>query len=655
MKKIFLVVVVVTILLGDAGCKKDDEFLDIPPIGLLPSDVAFSDPALVLSILGELYNRQLDFSALDNRIIPESRSNEPNNPETDAGWRTFAEFSESFPSENGAYGIVRNTSWGYDEWRVDWNRSYRYIRDLNLFIQRDSASTDLAAADKARFLAEGRFLRANYYFEMVKRMGGVPLITSPLAYDQEKGDVSTLQVSRAKESDIYDFVINEMEAIKNSLPTDVNTKSRATKAAALAVESRAALYAGSIAKYGATTPQVSLPGGEVGIPASKAAGYYTIALRAAQEIINGNAGAYKLYQSLPDLSDNFAALFLDKGSVNQEAIWIEDFKLGGRVHNFTVNNQPYSISDEGGDAGRINPSLNLVENFEKLDGTYAPFATTDGSGNPVYYTDQQDIFAGRDARLAGTVLLPNALFKGKRVDIWAGYQLANGSIVTSDEAGQLKALPGTTTPVQVVGKDGPISGLEFRTQSGFYIRKYLDPTVGSGRRGRGSDVAFIRYRYAEILLNAAEAAFELGQPAVAAGYMNGVRTRAGLTTPLTAGDITFDRIVHERRVELAFEGHILFDYKRWRIAHLVWDGAPTSLTDLVTNIGKATQRSTQPWGLWPYKFYDPASPNNGKWLYREVRPPVVTGFNYFRFGNYYSQIRDNIIAANPKLVRQPNQ
>jgi hypothetical protein len=54
-------------------------------------------------------------------------------------------------------------------------------------------------------------------------------------------------------------------------------------------------------------------------------------------------------------------------------------------------------------------------------------------------------------------------------------------------------------------------------------------------------------------------------------------------------------------------------------------------------------------------LYDPSSPNNGKWLFKEVKPPVVTGFNNFRFGNYYSQIGDNLIAANPKLVRQPNQ
>ncbi len=506
-------------------------------------------------------------------------------------------------------------------------------------------------------MAEARFLRANYYFEMVKRMGGVPLITSSLVYDASKGDASSIQMPRAKESEVYDFIISEAEAIKNQLPADANIKSRATKAAALALESRAALYAGSIAKYGTTTPQVFLPGGEVGIPASMAANYYTIALRAAQEIINGSAGAYKLYQSLPDLSDNFAALFLDKSSVNQESIFIEDFRAGGagRSHAFTTNDQPYSISDEGGDAGRLNPSLNLVQSFEKLDNSYAPLPTTDASGNPLYYNEQQDIFADRDARLAGTVLLPNALFKGKRVDIWAGYLLADNSILTSDEAGRLKPLPGTTNDVQVVGKDGPVNGLEFRTQSGFYVRKYLDPTVGSGRRGRGSDVAFIRYRYAEVLLNAAEAAFELGQADVAAGYMNQVRARAGLTTPLTPAEITFDRIVHERRVELAFEGHILFDYKRWRIAHIVWDGNPTTLQDLKTGIGSATDRSTQPWGLWPYRVYNPGGANHLKWVYREVLPARVTGANRFQFGNYYSRINDNIIAANPKIVRQPNQ
>jgi hypothetical protein len=641
MKKI-LFAITFTAMLGAISCVKDDEFLDVQPTSIVPQDVAFSDPNLVLSILADLYNRYYDFSSLDG------------NPADGAGWRTFADFSESFPSENGSAYIVQRTGWGYDSWNI-WD--YGYIRDLNLFIERDSATTTLDPTDKARFLAEGRFLRASYYFEMVKRMGGVPLITSSIEYDPSKGDVSSVQFPRAKESDIYNFIINEAEAIKDQLPSGqdgVNEKSRASKGAALAMESRAALYAGSIAKYGATTPAVSLPGGEVGIPASMADGYYTTALKAAQEIINGEAGPYALYNRGGDLSDNFANLFLDKNS--SETIFFEDFKIGGKTHAFTTNDQPYSLSEEGGDAGRLNPSLNLVESFEKLDNTYAPIATTDASGKPIQYNNIQDIFADRDARLGGTVLLPGGTYKGGIVDIWAGYILPDNSIVTSDEAGHFKPLVSGGATIQVVGEDGPVNGLELRTQSGFYIRKYLDPTTGSGRRGQGSTVAFIRYRYAEVLLNAAEASFELGDNATAALYMNQVRARAGLTTPLTPDQITFDRIVHERRVELAFEGQILFDYKRWRIADKVWNGQPTSLSSLKSNIGVATKQSTQPWGLWPYKYVaDPTKPDEFTWEFKETLPALATGFNRFLLGNYYSQIPSSIMGANPKLIQQPNQ
>ena len=635
MKKI-LTITMFAVLLGAGSCKKDSDFLNVNPTSVIPTTTAFSDPALVLSVIGDLYNRQKDFSSLDD------------------GWQTFADFGESFPSDNGFYYIVQNRSWSYDSWAI-WD--YGYIRDLNLFIDNVTASTQLLASDKARFLAEGRFLRANYYFELVKRMGGVPLITKTLTYDYVES-VTNLQVVRSKESDIYDFVISEAEAIKGSLPSDPSEKSRATQAAALAMEARAALYAGSIAKYGATTPQVTLSGDIVGIPSSLANGYYTKALAAAQAIINGSAGAYKLYQVLPNLSDNFAAIFLDKSSVNQESIWVEDFKaLSGKTHAFTTNDQPYSVSDEASDAGRLDPSLNLVESFEKLDNTFAPIPTKDEGGNPIYYADEQGPFAGRDARLAGTVMLPNFFWKTAFIDIWAGYQLADGSIVTSDDATHLGTLPGGTAQVQVVGKDGPTpNGEPLRTQSGFYIRKYLDPQTGSGRRGRGSDVNFIRYRLGEVLLNAAEASAELGDFATASTYINQVRARAGLTTPLVlTSQNYFDRIVHERRAELSFEGHTLYDMKRWRIATKVWDGNPESLTDLTSNIGSATKRNTQPWGLYPYKYYNPGNPNNGKWIFKEVLPSNVSGVLNFRLGNYYSQINDGIISANPKIVRQPNQ
>jgi len=642
MKK-FIIAISALFIFG-AGCKSDSDYLDIKPTQVLSTELAFSDPAQVLSILADLYNRQYDYPRLTE-------------------WVTLGDFNEAFYSQNDQYNNYHgNSTWDFRGYKgpdfegrpayfwTPWD--YKYIRELNLFMERCAAGTALDEPTKALYIAEARFLRASYYFTLTQYYGGVPLILSSLEFNG--GDVTALQFPRKKESEMYDFVIKESEELKVLLPANANTKARATKGAALAMEARAALYAASIAKYGATTPSVSLSGGEVGIPAGMANAYYTTALRAAEEIITGGAGAYSLYKKQPaNLSENFAAIFYDK-TQNNEVIWADDYALKFKRHGFTQVNQPrFGAEEEEG--GRINPSLNLVQSFEKLDNTFEPLATNDINGNFIYYTNQQDIFAGRDARLGGTVIIPGSSFKSRPVDIWAGVQLADGTVISGSERGAQKVLPGKTVPEQVVGFDGPISGIEHSAQTGFYIRKYQDPAIGSGQRGVGSAVWRVRYRFAEVLLNAAEAAFELGQTALAANYMNEVRSRAGLTVPLTAGDINFDRVVHERRVEFAFEGEYFFDLKRFRIAHKIFDGVALSKADLLSNLSKATKRSTQPYGLLPYKFYAPGSPNNGKWIFKVDLSNKVTASDNWQLGNYYSQIEADILTKNPKLVKQPNQ
>jgi starch-binding outer membrane protein, SusD/RagB family len=634
MKKLYFITGL-SLLMIVTGCKKDSEFLNVTPFSILTTQQSFSDPNQAVSIVADLYNRVQIMTAFKG------------------GWESFIEPGEAVPSTFGHVTVQRN-GWPFPEWGI-WD--YGYIREINLFIERATAATELAEADKARFIAEGRFLRAVYYFELVKRMGGVPLIKQSLWYDYS-GDASSLQYPRAKEHEVYDFVISELEEIKDDLPIAPRTKDRATRATVLAVQARAALYAGSIAKYGASTPTVSLPGGEVGIPASMANDYYTKALNAAKQIIDGSAGAYSLYNKFPtNAAQNFAALFVENADKpgNSETIWIEDYKLrSGKTHGFTIQNQPIFGAEEV-EGGRVNPSVNLIQTFELLDNSHAPLPITDGGGNPIYYDDPLQLFANRDARLAGTVVLPGSNGKNRPVDIFAGYQLGDGSIVTGPSRGFIGKLPGSTDDVKLVGSDGPINAIEYSAQSGFYIRKFVDPAVGSGSRGTGSEVPWIHYRFAEVLLNAAEAAFELGLADEAAGYLNKVRERAGFTTPLTGAELTFDRIVNERRVELAFEGHFLFDRKRWRIAHIVWDGQAMNAAELVTNIGDAEKRNTQPFALWPYKIHNPGNPNHGKWIFKIVKNSIVTGANLFQFGNYYSEINATILANNPKLVRQPNQ
>ena len=128
-------------------------------------------------------------------------------------------------------------------------------------------------------MAEARFLRAFNYFAMVKRYGAVPLITVLQNMDDPKEE---LYVKRTPEKDVYDFILSEMDDIINNnyLPDVADSKTgRPTKYVALALKSRAALYAGSIAQFG----KVQLEG-LLGIPSSEAEGYYLQSYLASKEI-----------------------------------------------------------------------------------------------------------------------------------------------------------------------------------------------------------------------------------------------------------------------------------------------------------------------------------------------------------------------------------
>ena len=226
MKKL-LTAAIISIVIGLAGCKKDSEFLNVTPFSILTTEQSFSDANQAVSIVADLYNRVTDLTAFKN------------------GWESFIDPGEAVPSTFGHVTVQRN-GWGFGEWN-NWN--YTYIREINLFIERATASTALSEGDKKRFIAEGRFLRAAHYYEMVKRMGGVPLITKSLVYDYS-GDASSLQYPCAKESEVYDFIISELTEIRPDLPRDLRIKDRATQATALTMQSHAALYGASTAKYG---------------------------------------------------------------------------------------------------------------------------------------------------------------------------------------------------------------------------------------------------------------------------------------------------------------------------------------------------------------------------------------------------------------------
>jgi len=640
MKRIYQFIAIGAVLFTLSSCKKD--WLDRQPKNILVDDQIWQDPEQITALLANFYDRL----PTDMGLTDQDHTSIDINQSRQAQWRNMADYDDAmwsgFSNEEGRNNIV---SYPFDRWRV-WN--YSLIRDINLTIDNiEKLSTGISDEQKAQFLAELRFLRAYDYFEMVKRMGGVPLITAPLIYNYS-GDPSYLQTPRAKEAEVYDFIASEMDAIKDIL-ANAGSKTRANKYTALALKSRAMLYAGSIAKYNNLmgTP-ITTPGGEVGIPASRADEYYEKSLEASAEIIN--EGLYSLYEGNPNLGENFYEAIVKKTG-NPEVIFAWDFlSAKDKRHWFSYDNIPRSIREDNLSSSNITPSLNLVESFEYLDGSNGTLRIrTPDNSDFIYYDNVSDIFANKDARLYGTVIYPGAPFKGLTVDMQAGVKVWNPSsnAYLTIEGSDLGSVWGPPAYPEGDGKlltaaAGPHRSIQEVTNTGFYLRKYLDAGPGTSTRGIRSDVWWVWFRLGEIYLNAAEAAFEIDRPGDAAAFLSTLRERAGFgPNSVTAANITIDRIRNERRVELAFEDHRVWDLKRWRIAHEVWNGSSSNPDAVV-------------YALYPYRVVRPGDPaRDGKYVFVKMPAPRFRAPRFFQMGNYYSSIDQSVINNNPTIVRNP--
>ncbi|MGV3588478.1 MAG: RagB/SusD family nutrient uptake outer membrane protein [Adhaeribacter sp.] len=614
MKSLYKYLIFGASLLPLAAC--EDDFLERQSPTLIKEEQVWNDPKMITSLLANYYDR-----------LPTSLS-------TLSNWADFAAYDEAMWSGNND---DRNNlvTYGTNRWEL-WD--YGLIRDINLALENlDKFGTTLTAAQKTQFQAELRFLRAYTYFEHVKRMGGVPIITNQLIYDFS-GNVTPLQQPRNKESEVYDFIATELDAVKDNIGNGVS-QTRANKFTVLALKSRAMLYAGSIAKYNNLMgAPIATPGGEVGIPADRANDYFTKSLEASKEIIN--SGTYSLYQRNPDLGENFFDA-ITKKSNNPEAIFAQDFSVTkDKRISFTYDNIARNVREDNLSSSNVTPTLNLVEDFEYLDGTAGILKNrTADNSDYIYYDRPQDIFANKDARLYGTVVYPGTTFRGLPVEIQAGVKVWTGSGYNTVESGQL----GTnyTDGKLQTGSSGPHRSITEVSNSGFYMRKYIDPTPMSSTRGIRSELWWIRFRYAEILLNAAEAALELNMETEALGYVNKIRERAGFgANSLTT--LTMARLRNERRVELAFEDHRVWDLKRWRIAHEIWNGS-------------ATNEDAIPMALYPYRVVRPGHPTHDKIVYDKLVAPRFRAPRNFQLNNYYSAIPQNVLNSNPKITRNPFQ
>ena len=312
MKHTILRIIMVACFIGVIGCD-NDAYLERQPKDIIGDEQLWNDPALIKSLLANYYDRLPSLHGVFN-----------------VGGMT--EIDDAMWSGHNDQNWRNDFQYGYDYGRY-WD--YGFVRDINLALDNlEEFSTEIDVDQKKLFGAELRFIRTFVYFEMVKRMGGVPLVTEQLIYDYS-GDPEYLQIPRSTEAEVYDFIYAELEDIKDDLKDNNDSKTRANYYTVLALESRAMLYAGSLAKYNNLMDNpITSPGGEVGIPAGRANEFYTRSLKASQEILqNGN---YALYDKNPDRGMNFYEMLMDKNS--NEVIFAKDFENSLKTHGFTFFN-----------------------------------------------------------------------------------------------------------------------------------------------------------------------------------------------------------------------------------------------------------------------------------------------------------------------------
>lgn len=574
-----------------------DDKLDIPPLNILTSDQVFQSQSGILAYLVSLY----DVLPTDDHRFTGGDAQLMNSTDEAIGlaWRNITSIPDG--------------TWSYLNW---WN--YSYVRNVNDFIAKLSTA-NLAETEKKTVMGEAKFIRAFYYFGMVKRYGGVPILKEVQNFTGD--NFEELQIPRNTEKEVWDFIAADLDEAITLLP-EISMSGRANKYTALALKSRAMLYAASIAKYGSV-----MLDGILGIPLTDANSYWQKAYDAAKIIIS--SGKYSLYDKNPNKETNFSELFL--AASNPEAILTVSYQYPSKTHGYDCWFLPFGYRSPNGYGSQMAPSLEMVEQYEYVDGTPGNLRLNNPDGSPIFYTNATDLFLYKDPRCMATVIVPYAKWRGNTIDVQAGiydqgvkWEASEPTALFNPVTHQPDNVNGT---LRIVGNNGFGAGAAEKSFTGFYLRKYLNSNMEQARATTtGSDQQFIAIRYAEVLLNYAEAAVELNNIPDAKMAVNQVRARAGIKL-LDDPEVTLDRIRHERIVELAFENQRWWDYGRWRISDDIltnfWNKALLPYWDIQANA---------------YRF--------------ETR--IASNFpKTFVIRAYYQRIDPNEIVKNPNLVQNP--
>ena len=509
MKKIKIFIAYVSCIIAGLSSCSDEDIKEIP-VEFTPVHIICGDSTKIVQYVNNVYT-----------FLPD-------------GYNRFDENTSMLASstDEAVHAVVGSgmQRWGEGGWSPadlldnPLNKCYTGIRRSFIFEEEILPLVDnnvMGEFGKKLCLGQIYFLRAYYNLEILKRFGGYPLVKTVLTTSDD------LNIPRSTYDECVDYIVDLCGQAAELLPITyaTNQLGRATKGAALALKARTLLYAASPLFNDPTQVDDTFEHGKY--DASK----WEKAAEAAAAVIKLNT--YGLYTDGKGYEDFFYTL--DK---NNEIILSRMCAAHNDVERL---NGPVSITNgEGGTC----PSLNLVNDYEMIDGKAFDWNNPEHAANP---------FANRDPRFEKSIL-------------YNGSTWMNNMVVETFTG----------------GKD--FTGVK-ATRTGFYIRKFCNISASWNAPIGKAFHCFPLLRYGDLLLMYAEAMNEAyGPDTDSKGYgltarqaVALIRERAGLTgnidlsETVPAGNREKMRIAiqHERRIELAFEEHRHLDLRRWKLAEQV--------------------------------------------------------------------------------------
>ena len=477
-------------------------------------------------------------------------------------------------------------------WRGEWTQ----IRNINIFFKNYQKCDDVFSTYQ-HYVGEAHFFRAWFYFNLVQMYGDVPWYSEVIELDSDE----LLMKPRDPRTTVTDKILEDLDKAISYLDSRSKTgNNKISKEAALAFKTRVALYEGTWQKYHANTP--------FGTSGASPTKYFQACVNAAEELMSGSyyVGIYDTGDPNVDYFKMFG--LVNMGNVN-EVILYRAFNYADGFGNTVEGYLSYNASEKGA-------TWNLISSYLGKDGRpydYLGLAETT-KGNAFLTQIANDV----DPRLKSTIYIPGDL-RGAAV----GLVFTKPTI----DAGVLQLCP-----------------------TGFQIKKTTDPySRGAGQTWEiGSETGLIILRHGEVLLNYAEAKYELDQT-IAYEQLNLLRNRAGMPDFIvntqssdpslvdygySISDALYE-IRRERRVELALEGLRDEDYMRWA-AHSLFKGK---------------RFKGYPLNKEEFPNYNKPLDENGLIDYYQNSLP--TGYKFRENKDYLYSIPQDEITLNPNLVQNP--